>query len=88
MVALTNVTEQWAPAMPAYRFVINKDGRCPSEGLGVTEFADDAEAIAFGEWVIREMGHNDDYHGWTLEITEVKRAPGDILFAADAEPKK
>jgi len=22
MVALTNVTEQWAPAMPAYRFVI------------------------------------------------------------------
>jgi hypothetical protein len=81
-----NTLTAFAPAMPAYRFVIHKDGRYPSEGLGVVELADVAEAITFGKWVIQEMGHKDAYHGWTLEILEVKHAVGDVL--AHVEPKK
>ena len=72
--------------MPAYRFVIHKDRGNPSEGLGVVELANVAEATTFGKWIIQEMGHKDAYNGWTLEILEVKHAIGDVL--ADVEPKK
>jgi hypothetical protein len=67
--------------MPAYRFS-TRQGPTDTEWLGAIELSDDAEALAFGKQLIRDIKCEETTHcvGWTLEIAEQRRAVGAVLF--------
>jgi len=67
--------------MPAYRFS-TRQGPADTEWLGAIELSSDAEALAFGEQLIRDIKCEEPTQclGWTLEIVEQRRAVGNILF--------
>ena len=70
--------------MPAYLYAIRQNGDRP-EGLGEIELPDDAEAIAFGKQVIRDMEKQDTHAGWAMDIAEGEREVGTVLFGSDVE---
>jgi hypothetical protein len=68
-------------AMKAYQYAIHDDGtQC--ETLGGMALDNDADAIAFGRRTIRDLmvGDAKHYTGWTMDITQGKRAVGSVLF--------
>jgi hypothetical protein len=67
--------------MPAYRFS-TRQGPADTEWLGAIELSSDAEALAFGEQLIRDIKCEEPTQclGRTLEIVEQRRAVGNILF--------
>jgi hypothetical protein len=73
--------------MPAYRFKIHNNGT-ESENLGAMGLADDAKAVAFGKYTIRDLMDGDAKHctGWTMHITEGKRVVGSLPFKFYAHP--
>jgi hypothetical protein len=73
--------------MLAYRFAIHDNGS-KSEDLGVMALADDAEAVAFGKHTIRDLMDGDakQYIGWSMNITEGKRAVSSLPFEFYAHP--
>jgi hypothetical protein len=67
--------------VPHYRFSLqNSDERI--EELGGVVLTDDAEALAFGKRVIRELldKNPEQYARWTMEIAEGKRLVHNIQF--------
>ena len=69
--------------MPTYRYSKFRNSS-RTIGLGFVELADDAEALAFGVRVAREMMHKnrERYAGWTMDVTESGRTVGAIPFDA------
>jgi hypothetical protein len=69
--------------MPDYRYTLHKDATL-TEALGFIDLCDDAEAVAFGERVARDMKHWDpaDYAGCSLQIMQDERPAGEVLFDA------
>jgi hypothetical protein len=69
-----------------YHYAVHDNGNRVEE-LGDIELGGDVEALTFGKRVIRDMIHSRDpgrYTGWTMNITEDKRAVGSISFGFDA----
>jgi hypothetical protein len=66
--------------MPSYRYVLH-EGATQTETLGTIELSDDAEAVAFGERVMRDMPHPASYAGCAMKIMEGERTAGEVLFA-------
>jgi hypothetical protein len=66
-------------AMPNYCYVLH-DRAIQTETLGTIELSDDAEAVAFGERVMREMKRPASYAGWAMKIMEGERSAGEVLF--------
>lgn len=66
--------------MAGYYFVIRstKD----TEDLGAMDFADDAEAVAFGKQIIRDLMDRapKNYASWTMEIREGERTVRNVSF--------
>ena len=70
--------------MPSYRFKFY-DPNSRSEKLGAAVLADDNEAVAFAQRVIRELKHSDKlYAAWMVNITEKGRTVASMPFASDA----
>jgi hypothetical protein len=71
--------------MPSYRFKFY-DPNSRSEKLGAAVLADDDEAVAFAQRVIRELVHSDEqlYAGWMVKITTKERNVASIPFASHA----
>ena len=67
-------------AMPNYCYVLH-DRAIQTETLGTIELSDDAEAVAFGERVMRDMTHPASYAGCAMQIMEGERTAGEVLFA-------
>jgi len=69
--------------LPAYRFSIQNVVEI--EELGTMALSDDAEAFAFAQQMIQDMTSEDhaQYKGFSLDITEGKRAVGCLSFHAD-----
>ena len=70
-------------AMPNYRYVLH-DGAIQTETLGNIELSDDAEAVAFGQRVMREMKRPASYAGCAMKIMEGERTAGEVLFATSS----
>jgi hypothetical protein len=71
-----------------YRFTIH-NGSTKTESLGGASLNDDAEALAFGKRVIRDlMGKStkppNPYAGWTMDITEGERTVESIPLVEGA----
>jgi hypothetical protein len=68
--------------MPAYSFVVRNNDATEIEGLGGMTLADDGEALAFGDRVIRDLMREDagQYAAWTMEVAEDERAVASIPF--------
>ena len=62
-----------------YRFTIH-NGTDKTESLGGASLDDDAEALAFGKRVIRDLMGKSTYVGWTMDISESERTVGSIPF--------
>ena len=75
----------WRPSndkhsvMPSYRYVLH-NGATQTETLGAIALSDDAEAIAFGERVMRDMTHPASYAGCAMKIMDGERTAGEVLF--------
>ena len=69
--------------MIGYQFSLHTDTEV--EELGSMALVDDAEALAFGKQVIRDLLDKDDDHcsGWTLEIIDGDRRIASIRFGAE-----
>jgi len=67
--------------MQHYHFVM-VDDHARMEALGSLALADDGDALAFGEQVIRELMDENArrYDGWTMDITGGRRAVASLLF--------
>jgi hypothetical protein len=67
-----------------------RDNRTESENLGSHTFGDDAEALAFGGSVIRDLMYGEDkrYADWIMDIGEGERTVGSIRFDASTDYKK
>ena len=65
----------------SYHFAVHDNGT-EIEELGDMELRGDAEALTFGRLVIKELIDKDGgyYTGWTMDVTEDKRAVGSINF--------
>ena len=72
--------------MPSYRFKFY-DPNSRSEKLGAAVLADDDEAVAFAQRVMRELIHSDEqpYGTWIVTITAKEREVASMPFAATAE---
>jgi hypothetical protein len=68
-------------AMPSYRYILHEDA-AQTEALGSIELSDDAEAVAFGERLIRDMKHSDPAScaGCAMKIMEGEQTAGEVLF--------
>ena len=63
------------------KLLLRPDDRAiQTETLGTIELSDDAEAVAFGERVMREMKRPASYTGWAMKIMEGERSAGEVLF--------
>jgi hypothetical protein len=72
--------------MPNYRFKAH-DGSGGAEESGAAVLADDDEALAFANRVIRELMRRDAERytsSWTLEITAGTRSVASVPFKSDA----
>jgi hypothetical protein len=71
--------------MPSYRFKFY-DPNSRSEKFGAAVLADDAEAVAFAQRVVRELVRSDEelYATWIVKITEKERTVASMPFATDA----
>jgi hypothetical protein len=71
--------------MPSYRFKFY-DPNSRSEKLGAAVLADDNEAVAFAERVMRELIRSDEelYATWMTKITEKERTVASMPFASEA----
>ena len=71
--------------MPSYRFKFY-DPNSRSEKLGAAVLADDDEAVAFAQRVMRELIHSDEqlYVTWVVKITAKERNIASMPFASDA----
>ena len=72
--------------MPNYRFKAH-DRSAGAEESGAAVLADDDEALAFANRVIREMMRRDTKRyttSWTMEITAGKRSVASVPFESDA----
>jgi hypothetical protein len=69
--------------MIGYQFSLHTDALV--EELGSMALVDDAEALALGKQVIRDLLDEDDEQcsGWTLEIIEGDRRVASIRFGAE-----
>jgi hypothetical protein len=67
--------------MPHYTFSIRDTGTV-TEKLGSDVLDNDAEALAFGRRVIRDLMREDEglYFGWSMDIADGDRAVGSIFF--------
>jgi hypothetical protein len=65
--------------MPTYLYVLHESAT-QTETLGTIELSDDAEAVAFGERVMRDMPHSASYAGCAMKIMEGERTAGEVLF--------
>ena len=74
--------------MPRYDFAVF-DGKWIEDEQGEI-FSDDAQALAHGRQVVREItrGNHNRFSGWTLEITEGERIVGSIPCEIDGAPTK
>jgi hypothetical protein len=70
--------------MAGYHFEIRstKD----TEDLGGMDLADDAEAVAFGKRIIRDLMDRaaEQYESWTMEIRESERVVRSLPFKQSA----
>jgi Domain of unknown function (DUF6894) len=65
--------------MLSYHFAMRKNGTGQVEGLGFMVLADDSEALAFAEQVIRDLMNEDrNYASWTMDITDGERPVGSV----------
>jgi hypothetical protein len=71
--------------MPSYRFKFY-DPNSRSEKLGAAVLADDDEAVAFAQRVMRELIHSDEqlYATWMVKITAKERKVASMPFMSDA----
>ncbi len=71
--------------MPSYRFKFY-DPNSRSEKLGAAVLADDDEAVAFAQRVMRELIHSDEqlYATWMVKITAKERKVASMPFASNA----
>jgi hypothetical protein len=71
--------------MPSYRFKFY-DPISRSEKLGAAVLADDDDAVAFAQRVMRELIHTDDklYAKWIVEITARERKVASKPFTYEA----
>ena len=71
--------------MPSYRFKFY-DPNSRSEKLGAAVLADDDQAVAFAQRVMRELIHSDEklYAAWMVKITAKERKVASMPFASDA----
>jgi hypothetical protein len=71
--------------MPSYRFKFY-DPNSRSEKLGAAVLADDDEAVAFAQRVMRELIHSDEqlYATWMVNITAKEREVASMPFASNA----
>jgi hypothetical protein len=72
--------------MPNYRFKAHDRG-AGAEKSGAAVLADDDEALAFANRVIRELMRQDTKRyttSWTMEITAGSRSVASIPFESDA----
>jgi hypothetical protein len=67
--------------MPHYTFSI-RDTETVTEKLGSDVLDNDADALAFGRHVIRDLMREDEglYFGWSMDIADGERAVGSISF--------
>lgn len=67
--------------MPHYTFSIHDTGTV-TEKLGSDVLDNDADALAFGRRVIRDLIREDEeqYIGWTLDVVDGARAVGSVAF--------
>jgi hypothetical protein len=72
--------------MPSYRFKFY-DPNSRSEKLGAAVLADDDEAVAFAQRVMRELIHSDEqaYATWMVKITGKEREVASMPFASNAK---
>ena len=71
--------------MPSYRFKFY-DPNSRSQKLGAAVLADDDEAVAFAQRVVRELIHSDEklYAAWKVEITARQHKVANLPFQSDA----
>ena len=65
----------------SYHFAVRDTGTKVEE-LGDMELRGDIAAVTFGKLVIQELIHKHAgyYTGWTMDITQDKRAVSSVLF--------
>jgi hypothetical protein len=68
--------------MLAYRFVVRNSDATEIETLGSMQLANDDEALAFGNQMIRDLMREraEQYAGWTVDVAEDDRAVASIPF--------
>jgi stage V sporulation protein SpoVS len=76
--------------MLAYSFVVRNNGAAEIEKLGAMALANDGEALAFGQQMIRDLIREgaEQYAGSTVDIAQDERAVASIPFDACPGQKK